>query len=395
MATTNPVNQVLVSSGNQAILGAGNKVDNLAVGQLGVFNAHTGLSLSAASITGDTRDIFIAVGIDPNSVGSLQDINRSAGQHIQVRNAKTYTVRGYMAAAPKIVDITDFKAKCESDYAIKIEFRNQKVYGINGYNQFSKTFNYFTSCCADACDTCADGNCNDLALGLVKNINADTDALVIASLIDYTTTPGTPVVIAEGAAYDAWVADIANAGKCLGIRLTGQTEAINAYCSINMKYYNPRGTDLLVSLPTGFECNGKVTVTQELTYSEGAGYDVRALEYVAGGWNGKPGPYRVSELNGVAREGFQYFASTSVNYHLLSLTYDFMSVGGWQEYLNNLETIVAIPCADTTTLQGLVAVLDAIFTQFAPMAGDVAGLDCTNAATSTLTPATDGIEAVN
>lgn len=396
MATTNPVFQVLVTSGNQAPLAAGSRVDALAIGQIGVFNYHTGLSLGAASIVGDTRDIFLAVGIDPLATGSLADINKSAGQVIQVRNAKSLTMKGYTIALPKIVDLTDLKANCESDYALKIEFRNQAIYSMQGYNGFTKTFAYRTGCCADSCSTCAEGDCNELALGLVQNINNDPDGLVTAQLIDYTTvgTGADAIVVAEGAEYTAWVANIANAGLCLGIRLTSVATAINNYNGINLGYFNPRGTDIIVSLVDGFSCNGTLTTYQELRYQQGLGYDIQQLEYVAGGWNGKPGPYRVSTSTNMQRDGITYFASRSGTYTQLSLTYDQMSVGGWLEYLNNLETIVAIPCADTTTLTGLVAILDVIFTQFAPSAGDAAILDCDNPATSTLTPATDGIESL-
>ena len=396
MATTNPVYQVLTTSGNAAPLSAGNKVTDLAVGQIGVFNYHTGLSLGAASIVGDTRDIFLAVGVDPLGVGSLQDIVKSAGQVIQVRNAKSFTAKAYVPTISKVIDITNFKAKCETDYALKIEFKSPEITSLNGQNQFAKTFNYFTGCCTDNCATCADGDCNDLALGFVKAINADADALAIASLIDYTTTPGTPVAVAEGAAYDTWVADVANAGKCLGIRITGAAPTTRiSNGSINLGYFNNRGTNMFVSLVEGFDCNGTVATKIELQYAEGKGYDLAQLEYVAGGWNGKPGPYRQSSVTGLERDGFVGYINKTANYTQLSLTYDQMSVGGWLEYLNNLETIIAIPCADSTTLIGLVAILDVIFTQFAPMAGDVAGMDCTNLGTSTLTAATDGIESLS
>jgi hypothetical protein len=396
MATTNPVSQVLVTTGNAAPLAAGNTVANLAVGQIGVFSYHTGLSLGAASIVGDTRDIFIAVGLDPDATGSLVDIAKSAGQVIQVRNAKSYTLKGPAVALPKIIDITGFSALCDSDYAIKIEFRNQKIYSMNGYNQFSKTFNAHTPCCADNCTTCEDGDCNALALAIVQNINLDEDALVTATLIDYTTTGegADAVVVAEGAEYEAWIADVANAGLCLGIRLTSNPLGLKNFCSVNLGYFNPRGTDMIVSMVEGFNCNGNQTTYQELVYSEGSGYDVQQLEYMAGGWNGKPGPYRVSTLTNLPREGFQFNAVKTASYVQLVLSYDQQSVGGWLEYLNNLETVIAIPCAGTTTLTGLVAILDAIFTQFAPMAGDAAIIDCDNPPTSTLTPATDGIESL-
>lgn len=393
MATTNPVTQVLVTSGNQAPIAAGNRVDSLAVGQVGVFNYHTGLSVGAGSAVGDTRDVFIAVGIDPDGVGSLQDINKSAGQVIQVRNAKSSTIKAYVAALPKIIDITAFKAKCETDYLLKIEFRNQKIYGQNGYNQFNKVFNYTTACCADECDTCAEGDCNELAKGLMDNINADVDRLVIAQLLDYTTTPGTGIVVTD---YAAWVADEDNAGKCLGLRLTSQTDPQSKSTgSINMKYYSPRGTDMIISTQDSFSCNATITTFQELQYAEGQGYDLQWQEYLAGGLNGKPGPYRLSTINGVERDGIVFFASKTANYTQLTLSYDQQSVGGWLEYLNNLQTIIAIPCADSTTLTGLVAIFDVIFTQFGAMANDAAGIDCTNLGTSTLTAATDGIESLS
>jgi uncharacterized protein (DUF2345 family) len=57
MATTNPVFQVLTTSGNQAPLAAGNRVDSLANGQLGIFNYHTGLSVDG-TVPGDCKLIF-------------------------------------------------------------------------------------------------------------------------------------------------------------------------------------------------------------------------------------------------------------------------------------------------------------------------------------------------
>ena len=484
MATTNPVFQVLLPTGDQSPLAAGNRVDDLAVGQIGVFNYHTGLSVNG-SVPGDCRDIFLAVGIDPLSTGSLADINKSAGQVIQVRNAKSFTLKGYVDALPKIIELTGFKAKCETDYILNLEFRNQKSYGLNGYNQFKKSYSFTTGCCTDDCATCPEGDCNELAIGMAAAINADADALATASLIANAagatvntapTADGTATILVGATSYDvalldadtaavaagkiadainaatdtpyfAWnvgaivytyqkatgpsnatytitvsaaggtgitvntplfSADVitdtdafiaANPGVCLGIRITGATEAINSYCSVNLEYYNPRGINIIASLVEGFLCNGTLTTIQELQYSEGKGYDIKHLEYIAGGWNGKPGPYRLSELTGTARGGFESLASVATNYNTISLTYDQMSVGGWLEYLNNLETIIAIPCADTTTLTDLVDILDAIFAtsgQFGVMANDAALMDCTNVATHTINnPTTDGIESLS
>lgn len=492
MATTNPVYQVLVTTGDQAILGIGLRESALAVGQLGIFNFHTGLSVSAASPVGDLKDVYFAVGL--NKLGSgggatLEDINKSAGQMIQVRNAKSLTIKGYLAALPKIVDINGISAvRCETDYSIKIEFRNSAVYARNGYNGLVKTFNFRSGCCADQCTDCGTGDCNEVITGLVNNINADTDALVTASYIvnaitatvaaeptatgNLTVTVGstayivaivdadtvttaaakiaaqintqtdspyratsalgvitiypkantggatttlvyttplagltiTPIVAATPTAIaDIAAFNLANPGVCPSIRLTSNALATKSFSNgINVMYDKNRTTDMIVSLVavdsnSGFHCSGgTITNIQDAREEDGEGYDLQQLEYFAGGWNGKPGPYRASTSTGLARNGYEYYAAKGSKYNVLTLTYDQMSVGGWLEYLNNLATIIAIPCASTTTLTGLAAVMDVIFTQFGPMAGDVAAMDCTNTEVHTIdAPATDGIESLS
>lgn len=479
MATTNPVFQVLVPTGNQALLAAGNRPEDLAIGQMGIFNYHTGLSIDG-SVGADAKDIFFAVGVDPDSTGQLQDIMKSAGQMIQVRNAKSLTFRGTVDSLPKIVDIAGFAAKCEKEYAIKIELRNGQIYAENGYNQFTKTFTYKTGCCADPCEDCGDGDNNELAEGLVAEVNKDVDGLVKADLFanlitatinveptadgnttvtigstEYvvavlnadtaaevaakivaavngtTNTPykgrvttGATMVFAPVATVNGDTSTFAVSGSgvganaitaatktvvsdattfktnypgvSMGIRLTAQDIAKSKYRgNINLQYVKNRETDMIVALLEGFTCNGNAVTAQESRKSEGLGYDIRQLEYEAGGFNGMPGPYRLSNITGMERGNFFYQASVSGKYNVFVLTYDQMSVGGWLKYLNNLMTMVAVPCADSTTMASIATVFDLIFTQFGGMAGDVAANgDCTNAATSTLAPATDGIESL-
>lgn len=474
MATTNPVFQVLASSGNQAILAAGARPDTLAVGQLGVFNYHTGLSVDG-SVPTDARDIYIAVGV--GSGGILQDINTSAGQVIQVRNAKSITYRPTVLELPKIVEITGYTARCETNYMLKIQLRNGEVYNLNGYTAFNKTINAYTGCCADQCAPCGTGDCIELATKIINGVNADQDGFVVASafqnMIGATVTAGAtttgsltvtvgttvytvPVVagdtaaqvagkiaavintqagspytaVATGASLKIYVegagsgtfaltaaggtgvtvgsitasaksnvTDLpafaaANPGACVGIRLTTVPSSIQAFCGVNANYNKVRSTDIQVSLLDGFTCNGTVTVIQEARQSEGVGSDLAQLEYFAGGWNGRPGPYRVSPTTSLAKGMTSYIVNATL-YQQIDLTYDQFSVGGWLEYFNNLRTIIAIPCTDTTTTTGLVAILDLIFTQFQPMANDVAANnDCDNPNVTTLTAATDGIESL-
>jgi hypothetical protein len=485
MATTNPINQVLVPSGNQALLGAGSRVSSLLNGQVGVFNFHTGLSVDG-TVPADCKDIFIAVGINRTTGGTdaMEDFAKSSGQMIQVRHASALTVKAYVPEIAQVEEITNFTVKCETDYNVKVEFRNGKSYGVNGYNQFTKTFNYRTGCCAPTtdCDDCsAVGSNVELVQGLVTAINADTDALLVASMFGWkitATVNGAPtsdantVVTIGTTTYTVAVLDadttaqaaakivavintqvdspykatlsgsiisvyrktvpttntetisvtgagvtmntivaatkttvtdsagfaVAYPDAALGLRLTGAIAtrpAANG--SINLNYYKT-GTKFIVSLVEDFggfsSCNGTVTNITQLQYPEGKGYDIQQLEYAAGGWNGKPGPYRTNSVTGLQKNTFEYFASATANYTLIYLAYNIKSVGGWEEYENNLLTTIAIPCADSTTLQGLFTVLDLIFTQFGAFTNDVAGIDCTNTGTSGLAANVDGIESI-
>lgn len=480
MSTTNPVYGVLATSGNQAPLTAGNPVSSLANGQIGVFNYHTGLSVDG-TVPGNARDIFIAVGINRTLGGTnpMEDLSKSAGQMIQTSRAKALTIKGYVAEIPKVVVITGFDAKCNTDYALKLEVRSQQNYQTNGYNQITKTYSYRTVNCTQInCTECTQGDGIELAKGLVDVINADAEAVFIASLfgnllsatIGDPTVDGTAIIgvgtetfnvallaadtptqaaakiaaAINAVSTSAYVASSSGAtlkaapkksiavptalitlnssggtgvtvtgatnintaitdtvaykaaypGSIPSIRITSNPEVRVSGGAINVLYHKS-GMDFIVSAIDGFtyDTNVKITTTTELQVAEGKGYDIKQLEYVAKGWE-IPGPYRTKAVTGLPSSA-EYFVSEGINYNLISIAYDQFSVGGWLEYLNNLETIIAIPCADTTTLTGLVTIIDPIFTQFRPMANDVAAMNCTNTNISTINDfEKDGIESL-
>lgn len=439
MSRNNNVFQVLVTKGDQRVLPAGQAIDTLAPNQIGVFDADTNLSIDGSS---PTKNFFLAVGVDRDGDATVEDINTSAGQLIQRRNMRTYTFRPHTAAAPMIAELTGFTAECDTDYAVKLEFRNQEIYRRQGYNQFTKTYAVRTSCCENCNTDCPSGNCQELANLIVDEINADTkDGLATAALFvnqatlqisggassagDITVTAngetvtvtlaGTEtadqVAAAVAAAFAASTVNLATvllstvtftekvstsnntsaivfgagatgvtavAGSfasavvdsatletltnvCAGVRMTTVPVAVNRFCDINLKYYNPRQTVIIPSLVEGFNCNGTVTITQEVAFEEGSGYDIKQLEYKAGGWNGRPGPYKVLQATGTAQTGFEYFAEDAVKYDQYWLGYDQESVAGWIEHKNGLETCIAIPDDDTTTRDELAAVLDGLF----------------------------------
>lgn len=485
MSTENPVFQVLVTSGNQAPLAKDLTMSSLKIGQVGIFNAHGNKSVDG-SVPANAKDIYLVVGTGLAAVGQpLEDIVKSSGQFIQARNAKDLTFKAYMPPLPKIVEIGGFNAKCNSDYSIKVELRSQQSYMAFGFNGLNKNFDYHTPCCPDdsffnECESCSQQGSNaDLAVNLVNSINADPDAVLVASLfankisatigaaaaaagtltislgaenfsvvvasgdtqtvvaqkiaatINATTTSGytagyvagvlnvypktsisgnaatialtsaggtsvtmTGITSANTNVTDGVAFQAANPGAGLAIRITtvnGTNPPFNG--NIPIKYYDAKETDIIVSLTDGFWCSGSTTIIQNVQYEDGDGYNLAYDEYVAGGWNGKPGPYRISAVTGLQNGGFNTNVNPNANYNVVSIEYDQFSTGGWEEYSNSLRSIIAIPCADTTTLTGLATMLDAIFTQFGAMSNDVAGINCTNVATTNINNyALDGIE---
>ena len=426
MSRNNDVFNVLVAE--TTLTTAGKSVSELAPKQIGVFNADTNLSLASNSTA--PKGFYLAVGVaDKSNPAILGDIVTSAGQLIQKENVKFYQAQKYSAGLPEIVEITNFIAKSDSEYAIKFEFRNQRIYNQQGYNQFSKTYVVKTSC-----GTTSEGDPVELVTKFLEALNNDgtgmfkAEAIAGGTLLTVTTAPtvagditvsigdvdiavtvaatdtaaeaatkiaaginaatttdakavasgatvqisniviGTEATVDEGTTLAVVTVTGGNAvidlatiaeGVTPGIRVTTNPLAVNEFCNINILYLKPRETVMIVSLTSGFDCGGIVEVIQDVVYEQGSGYDVRQREYKAGGWNGKPGPYRVSELNGVASNGFRYFSDTDTKYNRVNLTYDQFSIGGWQEFLNNLATEVYFPVGAEAELKDFLTILEA------------------------------------
>ena len=383
MSRNNDVFQVLVTKGNQAVLAAGNEVTDLLPGQAGVFSFESNLSIDG---TVPTRNFYVAVGLDEDGDGVTDNIRKSAGSHIQTRNIAFYSYRPFEAGRPMILEFKDFKTKCGEQYGIAIEFRNQQIYRTQGYVQFKVNYVVEGICC-DGCSTgCESGDDNLVAKKLVDAINNDPRGFVKAEMFNTTTN----AVVTD---YDAFVtanlavntdSDPDNDVK-LGVRITSIPQKINKYMGIDTKYFHMRETFLVPSKLIGFECNGEFSVKQTAKVTQGLGYDIQYLEYLAGGWNGNPGPYRTYKVNGLAKP-ITYVAETNTQYGILALTYDQFSIGGWLEYLNNEATIIAIPQTDSVTRTSLLGVIDKLakLSNFDGLTDDAAGY-------SVATPETDGL----
>ena len=380
MSRNNDVFHLLVTKGNQAVLAKDKKVTELAPGQIGVFNYDTNLSFDA-TVAAAPRNFYLAVGVDAGN-GTTGDIMKSAGSHVQGKNIAFYSFRPYTPGRPMKVLLKDFVANCETEYGVKLELRNQEIYRTQGYNQFTKTYTMKTSCC-DGCEpTCPSGDANEITKQLYININNDTSGLVKANIKPRAgaTLPAGVTVDAQGNLTLAQVDTImaANAAQAnlanyvytdLEIETVPQT--IQDFCSVSLNYMYPRQTVAILTKVGDFKCSGTVVTTQTAVFEEGAGIDVKQLEYQAKGWT--ESPYRVSTVNGVADNRI-YITDASSKYDVFALTYDQFSLGGWLEYFHNQASIIAIPTADATTRNGLAAILDkvAVAQSFEPLADDAA-----------------------
>lgn len=370
MSRNNDVRTVLVASANSAVLAAGNTVDALAVGQLGVFDANTMLSVDATSDS--PREFFIAVGLDRDGDATQDDIKMSAGQYIQRSGVDTYNFREHSAARSKIVEIEDYKAECDSTYGLKIEFRNQQIYRTQGYNQFSLTYGIKTACC-DTCETCYSADANEVSLKMRDAIALDERGLVTAQIVARQAvtiaTHGTSADYADGEVMtDADVNVLitfnetaADADKVYtNLLLTANALAIQSYCKVNLLYFNPRQTDLVVSLVDGFDCNASVSTVQELAFEEGNGYDIAQKEYHAAG-NAQNKPYVLSDT-GVPID-FDIFADKNEKYDQFTLEWtNRTDNGSGTIYDNQMSTLIAVPNGNTTARDSIAGVLDKVLT---------------------------------
>ena len=383
MSRNNDVFHLLVTKGNQAVLAKDKKVTELLPGQIGIFNYDTNLSFDA-TVTTAPKNFYLAVGIDAGN-GTTGDIMKSAGSHVQGKNIAFYSFRPYTPGRPMKVLLKDYVANCETEYGVKLELRNQEIYRTQGYNQFTKTYMMKTSCC-DGCEpTCPSGDANEITKQLLINILNDPSGLVTARAVARqaltAATHGVSADIAKGGvvsnadleAIMAFNATQTDPAKFVytDLEIETVTQAIQDFCSVSLNYMYPRQTVAILTKVGNFKCSGTVVTTQTAVFEEGAGIDVKQLEYKTKGWT--ESPYRVSTVNGVADNRI-FITDANAKYDVFALTYDQFSLGGWLEYFHNQATIIAIPTTDTVTRDGVAAILDkvAVAQGFEALADDAA-----------------------
>ena len=351
--------------------GEGASLEDLSIGQLGAFDAATNLAIDAFT-NPMPKEIFFALAYEPPSGGV--DYRFSAGQMIQRQGVVGFTEKLCTQGAPMKVTVGNFKAECDTEYGVRIEFRNARINRIQGYNQFSKAYMVTTPCCDDCAEGCGSLDANVLTQLFIANINADESGLVLAQAVARQpltiATHGTSANYATGAVMTA--ADVARlivfnstalpaAQVFADFQLVSQPLSIGSFCQVNLQYYKLLETVLIVSLIEGFGCSGATTVNQYPVYAEGTGNNIMQKEYHASGWAGS-GPYKLSEVTGTAKGNIVYLANKNTNYDQIILEHNQTSESGWKEYMNTMSTIFAYECDDCNLANSITRLLDAFIT---------------------------------
>lgn len=353
------------------LLTAGQSVEDLSISQLGAFDADTNLSISPFT-NPQPKEIFFALAYTKDD-GST-DYRFSAGQKIQRQGVVGFTKKTCTTGAPMKVTVGNFKAECDTEYGVRIEFRNAKINRIQGFNQFSKAFLVKTPCCDDCTEGCGSLDANILTQLFIENINVDISHLVVA--VPVARQPITIVANGTSANYatgdvmsDADVAQLIVFNSTAVVadlvfadfQLISQPLSIGSFCQVNLHYYKLLETVLIVSLIEGFGCSGATTINEYPVYAEGTGINIQQKEYHASGWNGS-GPYKLSQVTGTAYGNINYLADKNTNYDQVILEYNQASESGWMEYSNPLSTIFAYPCDDCSLTTSITNLLTAFIT---------------------------------
>lgn len=350
---------------------AGNSVETLAVGQLGIFDAKTNQAINA-STSPLPKEFYFAVGVDKNGDSVVDDYRFSAGQFIQKSNIVGYTTKAYNAGSPMKVTVGNFKAECDTEYGVRVEFRNSRISRIQGYNQFSKAYMVKTPCCDDCAEGCGSLDANILSQLFVDTINGDESGLLLAQFVARQAL----TIATHGTSANYSAGDVMTAADVAALitfnltavpadlvyadfQLVSKPLAIGTYCQVNLGYHKLLETVLVTSLIEGFGCSGAVTVNSYPVYAEGTGANIQQKEYHASGWAGS-GPYKLSEVTGTAKGNIEFLSVKGTNYDQVILEHNMSSESGWKEYNNTLSTIFAFPTGTNAAKTALIAFLDAV-----------------------------------
>jgi hypothetical protein len=354
MSTLNDVYTLLVLPNSAAVTSG--HISAMADGAWGVFDASndTAVNLGAGSGAGaaNVPDAFyVAFKGLTGTLGTTGVIYRSAGQYIQLRNIRSYNESAAATAVNQQILITPNydQVLSGSEYGIGIEFRgNTEIYGRFGYNQAKKTFVSDTHCALASEDAAyANKVLYDLFMGIVNDEDQFMDLSIAytgsggASTITYTTGvsgAGSGTIGGTGTLAELITLDSTAAAT---ITITVKPlSSMYSFVNINPKFFKLRQIQGYASM-SGSNCSWCTinNASVAMVYGTNYGYELKEIEYEAGGWNGRPGPYRQSALHGLPYPDFLYLVpSDTAQYTIHTLQYENESVAGWLRHKNSVTT---------------------------------------------------------
>jgi len=340
----------------------------LSNGEWGIFNYDTSINIwandNAAFAATDLPANFIIVYKGNGTIGTAGELYTSAGSHIQSRNVEQWSVNSDNVGVLQSIAVSAMEAESGStadnyEYGIKFDFRgNSELYQRFGYNQASKFFMANTQCVGSG--TASDDADAEVVAQWAEALANDPDQFMNMTIAG-TGITNTPVIYTASGTpglEGVWTAAgsvVTEAVALAGIRayLTTSVDltttfqfqsfsSIYAFCNVNPKYFKQRAIIGIPSLLGGTCSFATVAETVAMKYPEGLGYDVQELEYQAEGFSSKPGIYRQSNLNGLPFSGAEFIAVSSTYYTVCALEYAQVSIGGWEQYSNNISTYIVL-----------------------------------------------------
>lgn len=373
MSVNNDVYQVLVGS---AFAVAGKKIDELGTAgtpavygtpTVGMFDAKT--NLSVANVAGkfyfaarngedlsDNNNLTFSPQfcIDPMKIKAMSAMNYRAGQD-QISYLDGFN--------PEVTEREIELGKILQTYGMKISVENKKIMKLLGIGAYTKSV-FSDKVCFDMTQSVFTGKSGTalveayqmykkyaVLLSLYYAINRNEDDYFEAYFVKGTptaaSTPEDLETLVSPATFEGIVNkmatdEIANSNDEYFLVIKSKPLNKAHFSQINMHYYKDRFTSLEISLIEGFCCGAEIVTVQKAASSVGEGYDVMYREYRAGGWNGRPGPYRTYAVTGLAKDEIVYHADQTKNYDLFSITYEIERIAGWLDHRSWVTVEIAL-----------------------------------------------------
>lgn len=345
------VANVLMTNPDLSVLGAGQMLDALSPGQIGIFSHKDNLSIDGTDGV-NARQIYLAVGVGDCN-GNLVDIKKSSAFAIQRASTSYYTAKCYQPAQGEVWEITDTVPCCDKDYIVKMTFATADSMFNYGWQRAVKSYSVRTSCCDPCGCNCGEADKTDFSVAIAKAINSDEESLVTAVLMPIddkgTLTVANEIDPTDQAAIDAFKAAATDpAVTYLAVRLYSNIPSIASFCGIPDLYKTPNVVTMNVVGTEGFDCNGQFTRVQDAVIEEYSGADAAWLEYFNAGWEGSYlGPYRQTS-SGITLGGKSYGNDCDGccpgAYHTIQLSTDNKYQEGWRQGSSAVTTTILVPC---------------------------------------------------